>query len=86
MPRPAAGQRALRGHRVVTGLPGHGWRADLRADDPVVRGSRTYVPVLSEGEWYRAEAEGVEVLAPLVPVERVWVETTAAVPPPVSRL
>src|SRR5262249_19655648 len=45
------------------------------ADTPVVQGSRTYVPVLSEQEWYRAEAEQTEVFAPLVPLERVWVET-----------
>lgn len=57
------------------GLPGLGWRGDLRADDRVVRGSRTYVPVIAEHEWYRAEAEQVEVFAPLVPAERVWVES-----------
>ncbi|GGJ97353.1 hypothetical protein GCM10010123_29190 [Pilimelia anulata] len=86
--RPAAGQRALRGRRVLTGLPGHGWRGDLRADDPVVQGSRTLVPVLPEAEWYRAEAERVEVFAPLVPVDRVWVETVAdaAAAVPVSKL
>jgi hypothetical protein len=67
-----AGQ--LRGRRVLIGLPGHGWRADLRADEKVVQGSRTYVPVMPEAEWYRAEAEQTEVFAPLVPVERVWVE------------
>jgi hypothetical protein len=64
----------LRGRRVLIGLPGHGWRADLRADEKVVQGSRTYVPVMPEAEWYRAEAEQTEVFAPLVPVERVWVE------------
>jgi len=64
----------LRGRRVAVGLPGLGWRGDLRADDRVVQGSRTYVPVMSELEWYRAEAERTEVFAPLVPVERVWVE------------
>ena len=74
-PVPAAGGPALRGRRVLVGLPGLGWRGDLRADDPVVRGSRTYVPVIPESEWYRAEAERIEVFAPLVPVERVWIET-----------
>ena len=64
----------LRGQRVLIGLPGHGWRGDLRADEKVVQGSRTYVPVMPEAEWYRAEAEQTEVFAPLVPVERVWVE------------
>ena len=64
----------LRGRRVLIGLPGLGWRGDLRADERVVQGSRTYVPVMPEQEWYRAEAEQVEVFAPLVPVERVWVE------------
>ncbi|MEH1165764.1 hypothetical protein V6V47_10295 [Micromonospora sp. CPCC 205539] len=64
----------LRGRRVLIGLPGLGWRSDLRADDRVVQGARTYVPVIPEHEWYRAEAEQVEVFAPLMPVERVWVE------------
>jgi hypothetical protein len=72
---PATGGVALRGRRVLFGLPGLGWRGDLRADDRVVQGSRTYVPVIPEHEWYRAESEQVEVFAPLVPVERVWVET-----------
>ena len=62
---------------MLVGLPGYGWRGDLRGDDTVVQGSRTYVPVIPEAEWYRAEAEQTEVFAPLVPVERVWVETVA---------
>jgi hypothetical protein len=74
VPAPASTATKLRGRRVIVGLPGHGWRADLRADDPVVRGSRTYVPVIPEQDWYRAETEQVEVFAPLVPIERVWVE------------
>ncbi|MEV4755756.1 hypothetical protein AB0J86_11680 [Micromonospora sp. NPDC049559] len=72
---PATGSVELRGQRVLVGLPGLGWRADLRADDRVVQGSRTYVPVIPEHEWYRAEAEQTEVFAPLVPADRVWVET-----------
>src|SRR5439155_13661530 len=74
VPTPAIGRGDLRGKRVLVGLPGSGWRGDLRADASVVQGARTYVPVLSEQEWYRAEAEQTEVFAPLVPVERVWVE------------
>jgi hypothetical protein len=74
VPTPATMSGKLRGRRVLVGLPGHGWRADLRADEKVVQGSRTYVPVIPEAEWYRAEAEQTEVFAPLVPVERVWVE------------
>jgi hypothetical protein len=74
-PVPASVARELRGRRVIVGLPGLGWRTDLRADETVVQGSRTYVPVLPEQEWYRAEAEQTEVFAPLVPIERVWVET-----------
>lgn len=74
VPTPAVLASDLRGKRVLIGLPGLGWRADLRADDRVVQGSRTYVPVMPEQEWYRAEAEQTEVFAPLVPVERVWVE------------
>ncbi|GGM30020.1 hypothetical protein [Micromonospora yangpuensis] len=72
---PATGRRDLRGKRVSIGLPGLGWRNDLRADEQVVQSSRTYVPVIPEHEWYRAEDEQIEVFAPLVPVERVWVET-----------
>jgi hypothetical protein len=74
VPTPATMGGQLRGRRVLIGLPGHGWRGDLRADEKVVQGSRTYVPVMPEAEWYRAEAEQTEVFAPLVPVERVWVE------------
>ncbi|HEV8568027.1 MAG TPA: hypothetical protein VGQ92_13230, partial [Actinoplanes sp.] len=73
-PTPASMAGDLRGRRVIIGLPGYGWRGDLRADEKVVQGSRTYVPVMPEAEWYRAEAEETEVFAPLVPVERVWVE------------
>ena len=73
-PTPASMAGELRGRRAIIGLPGFGWRGDLRADEKVVQGSRTYVPVMPEAEWYRAEAEQTEVFAPLVPVERVWVE------------
>lgn len=79
VPVPAASAASLRGKRVITGLPGFGWRADLRADNKVVQGSRTYVPVIPEQEWYRAEAERIEVFAPLVPAERVWVEEVGEV-------
>ncbi|GAA1808463.1 hypothetical protein GCM10009682_32800 [Luedemannella flava] len=74
VPVPAASRPVLRGHRVIVGVPGLGWRADLRADDPVVRGSRTFVPVITEQDFYRAETEDLEVFAPLVPIDRVWVE------------
>jgi hypothetical protein len=80
VPVPAHGRRDLRGSRVIIGVPGIGWRGDLRADAPVVQGSRTFIPILSEHEWYRAEAEETEVFAPLVPVERVWLETIAVLP------
>jgi hypothetical protein len=76
-PVPASQVTVLRGRRVIVGVPGLGWRADLRADDPVVHGSRTYVPVLTEQDYYRAETEQLEVFAPLVPVDRVWVEETS---------
>jgi hypothetical protein len=32
------------------------------------------VPVLTEQDYYRAEIEQVEAFAPLVPIDRVWVE------------
>src|SRR5262245_29247114 len=75
VPVPAGLETDLRGRRVIVGLPGLGWRSDLRCDDRVVQGSRTYVPVMPEQEWYRAEADQIEVFAPLVPVEQVWIET-----------
>ncbi len=81
VPVPAAGRTDLRGARLLIGVPGLGWRGDLRGDAAVVQASRTYVPVLPEQEWYRAEAEQIEVFAPLVPIDRVWVETVATVEP-----
>ncbi|WBB55443.1 hypothetical protein [Verrucosispora sp. WMMD573] len=81
---PAAGSVELRGRRVLVGLPGLGWRADLRADERVVQNSRTYVPVIPEHDWYRAESDQVEVFAPLVPVERVWVETVGRASTPTT--
>lgn len=74
VPTPATMVGQLRGRRAIIGLPGLGWRSDMRIDEKVVQGSRTYVPVMPEGEWYRAEAEQTEVFAALVPVERVWIE------------
>ena len=71
---PAVAEPELHGRRVLIGLPGTGWRGELRSDNKIVQNSRTYVPVLPEQEWYRAEAEQVEVFAPLVPIDRVWVE------------
>lgn len=84
---PAAGRADLRGRRLLIGLPGLGWRGDLRGDEAVIQASRTYVPVLPEAEWYRAEAEQIEVFAPLVPIDRVWaeiaeLESAEASPPP----
>jgi hypothetical protein len=80
VPTPAGAVRSIRGRRVIIGLPGLGWRGDMRADSAVVQGSRTYVPVLQEQEWYRAEAEQIEAFAPMVPIERVWVEVVGALP------
>jgi len=65
----------LRGARVLIGLPGHGWRGEMRADALVRQGARSRVPVLSEADWYRAERDRIEVMAALVPIDRVWVET-----------
>jgi hypothetical protein len=64
----------IRGARVVVGTPGQGWRGDLRADDPLMRGGKLLVPVLPEGDFYRSEDEGTEAMAALHPVEAVWVE------------
>ena len=74
VPTPANMVGSLRGRRVLIGLPGLGWRGDMRADEKVVQGSRTYVPVMPESEWYRAEFDRIEVFAPLVPIERVWAD------------
>lgn len=78
VPIPAAGWVELRGRRVIVGVPGLGFRDGLRADNPVVQGGRTWVPVLTEQDFYRAETEQLEMFAPLVPVERVWVEQIGA--------
>jgi hypothetical protein len=64
----------VRGQRVIVGKAGLGWRTDLRADSCVTQDDRTFVPVLTEHDWYRSEAEQMEVFAPLVPISRVWVE------------
>lgn len=74
VPVPAYQVDGLRGRRVVTGSPDRGWRGDLRADDTVRQGGTDLVPLLVESEWYRAEQDQVEVFAPLVPIDRVWVE------------
>jgi hypothetical protein len=66
--------------RVIVGVPGVGFRGDLRADDPVVKGGRTFVPVLTEQDFYRAETDQIEIFAPLVPIDRVWVEQTLSEP------
>jgi hypothetical protein len=81
VPTPAGTFGRLRGRRVIVGIPGTGFRGDLRADDPVVRGGRTFVPVLTEQDYYRAETDQIEVFAPLVPVDRVWVERATDVGP-----
>lgn len=75
---PAANAPDLRGQRVVVGEPGKGWRGDLRADDPVMHDGRAHVPVLAEHDYYHAELEGVEIFAPLIPIDRVWVEHVLA--------
>jgi hypothetical protein len=75
VPVAALNVAVLRGARVIVGLPGHGWRGDLRADNLITQGAHSVVPVLVEAEWYRAELEQLEVFASLVPAERVWVET-----------
>lgn len=82
VPVPALEVAALRGCRVIIGLPGHGWRGDMRADNIIMQGAQSMVPVLAEGRWYRAESDQVEVLAALVPAERVWVETVGGVHSP----
>jgi hypothetical protein len=79
-PVPAAGRTDLRGRRLLVGLPGVGWRGDLRGDNAVIQSSRTYVPALPEHEWYRAESERIEVFAPLIPIERVWIELPSPMP------
>ena len=48
VPTPATMGGQLRGRGCSSACPGHGWRGDLRADEKVVQGSRTYVPVMPE--------------------------------------
>lgn len=77
VPRPAVKCFDMRGTRVIVGLPGAGWQYDLRADDPVMRKGQLVVPVLAEGDYYRAQDENTEALAALYPADQVWVETRA---------
>lgn len=84
VPVPASEFSRLRGRRVIVGVPGIGFRGDLRADDPVVQGGRTHVPILSELDYYRAEMQQIEAFAPLVPIDRVWVEEVASGDTPVT--
>lgn len=84
-PAPIAAQSAalfedLRGRRAIVGVPGVGFRGDLRADNAIVRDGRRYVPVLTEQDFYRAESEHAETFALLVPIERVWIERVLAAP------
>ena len=74
VPMPASNFTKLRGRRAIVGMPGVGFRGDLRADDVVIQGGRAFVPILSEQDYYRAETEQVEVFAPLIPIYRVWIE------------
>ena len=74
VPVPAARYTEIRGRRVIIGVPGVGFRGELRADNAVAQGSRTFVPVLTEQEYYRAELHHIEAFAVLVPIDRVWVE------------
>jgi hypothetical protein len=67
---------------VLIGVPGVGFRGDLRADNPVVQGGRTFAPVLTEHDYYRSELEQIEVFAPLVPIDRIWVEDVRPRPAP----
>jgi hypothetical protein len=73
VPIPAIERVDFRGERVYVGHASLGWRGDLRADSPVTQDGRTFVPVLTEHDWYRSEAEQLEVFAPLFPIDRVWV-------------
>jgi hypothetical protein len=73
VPIPAVERPDFRGERVFVGHASLGWRGDLRADSPVLQDGRTYVPVLTENDWYKSEAEQMEVFAPLLPLDRVWV-------------
>jgi hypothetical protein len=74
VPVPAARYPQIRGRRVIVGVPGIGFRGDLRADNAVIQGSRTFIPVLTEQDYYRSELHHIETFAVLVPIDRVWVE------------
>jgi hypothetical protein len=84
VPTPAGHFGELRGRRVIVGVPGVGFRGDLRADNPLTQDGRTFVPVLSEQDYYRSELEQIEVFAALVPIDRVWVEDVRSITPATS--
>jgi hypothetical protein len=74
VPVPATSVAFTRGRRVIVGVPGVGFRGEQRADNPIAQGGRSFIPVISEQDYYRAELDRIEVFAPLIPIDRVWVE------------
>jgi hypothetical protein len=79
---PAAQVASLRGRRVTIGGREYGWCDGLRADEAVEQDGQAMVPVLGEYDYYRAELDQIEVFAPLVPLDQVWVEQPAPTPNP----
>ena len=81
VPTPVGQRRNLRGQRVIVGDADHGWRGDLRADDPIDHRGHLAVPVLHELDYYRAELTKTETTTRLVPASEVWVEQITETPP-----
>ncbi|HEX6075468.1 MAG TPA: hypothetical protein VFZ32_09435 [Micromonosporaceae bacterium] len=76
VPVPAEQVVDLRGRRAIVGEAGKGWRGELRTDQPDTPDGvpASHVPVLTEVDFYRAELDQIEVFAPLVPIQQVWIE------------
>ena len=65
----------LRGARVLIGLPGHGWRTGMRGDTMVRQGARSLSRCWPRRSGIAPSGNASRFSPPLVPVERVWVET-----------
>ncbi|THV41315.1 hypothetical protein [Glycomyces buryatensis] len=83
VPVPAKRVLDIHSARVVCGVPGVGWRFDLRADDPITRDGMMLVPLITEADYYRAVDGDGDAFASLVPADDVWVQQREPNPDPI---
>lgn len=72
---PAAAAPEVADKRVLVGDPSTGWYPARAAHGLIVRGGRTFVPVLGEAEFWRARIHpNIDVPTHGEHIDRVWVE------------